>query len=236
MIRGNYKKSKKAAKSGAVLSPQQKQQVRQIMAAHVEVKNTSEGLSTTISNAGTLTSYTTFAQGLQAYARVGDQIEIKKLQFKYKITAPVGGLLTAADAYDTVRVILFRWYGDDSADVPTVAQILGAPLNAAHTDITVYNYNRDLAEKYHVFYDKTHVVFNAPIWDGSAVRTEPGPGHVYVSDTITFGKGRFGRPHIDYDAGVNTGTGNVYSLIVSDSSFVPHPAVVTSLMTEFTDS
>ena len=219
-----------------MLSREQKLQVLQIVGSRQEVKNASEGLSTTISNAGTLTSYTTLAQGLQSYARIGDQIEIKKLQFKYKITAPVGGLLTAADAYDTVRVILFRWYGDDSADVPTVAQILGVSLNAAHTDITTYNYNRDLAEKYHIIYDKTHVVYNAPIWDGAAVRTEPGPGHVYASNTLTFGKGQIGRPHIDYDAGVNTGTGNVYSLIVSDSSFTPHPAVVTSLLTEFCDS
>lgn len=201
-----------------------------------EVKNTSEGLSTTISNAGTLTSYTTFAQGLQAYARVGDQIRVKKIQFKYKIIAPTGGLLTAADAYDTVRVILFRWWGDDSADVPTVAQILGVSLNAAHTDITVYNYNKDLAEKYHIFYDKTHVVFNAPVWNGSAVAVEPGPGHVYASDVLEFGPGAFGKPEINYDSGVNTGMGNIYSLIVSDSSFVPHPAFVGSVMTSFVDS
>jgi hypothetical protein len=234
----NPKRNAKRFKSpvGAALTPQQKRQVKQIVEGHIEVKNASEGLSTTISNAGTITSYTTFAQGRQAYARVGDRIEIQELQFKYKITAPVGGLLTAADAYDTVRVIVFRWWADDSADVPTVAQILGVSLNAAHTDITTYNYNRDLAEKYKILYDKTHVVYNAPIWDGTAVRTEPGPGHVFASDTIRFPKGRLGNPQINYDSGVNTGWGNVYTLVVSDSVFTPHPAFVCSMLTEFHDA
>lgn len=212
-----------------------KQFVRMIV-AHQELKSTSEGLSTTISNTGTVTSYTTFAPGLQAYARVGDQIEIKAIEVKYKITAPIGGLLTAADAYDTVRVIFFRWFADDTADVPGLSSILVVPINAAHSDATVYNYNRDKIEKFKILYDKTIVVYNAPIWDGSAARIEPGPGHVFASKSITFNSGQIGDPHIDYVAGANTGWGNIYSLVVSDSAFSPHPAFVCSVQTDFTDS
>lgn len=223
-------------KSGPPLSPAQKKAVRNIIASNIETKYATEGLSTTISNAGVFWQVTTFAQGLQGYARLGDRVDVHRIELNYKLVAPVGGLITAADTYNTIRVILFRWKMDDAADPPAVAKILSVPLNAAHTDITQYNYNRDMQEKWSIISDETHIIYNQPVWDGTNVVYKPGEGHVYCSGTREFvGKQCRGKS-INFNAGTNTGEGMVYMLFVSDSAFSPHPAVVASLQVDFTDA
>jgi hypothetical protein len=234
MIRNDNRKFVQG--KGAPFTSQQKKAIRSMIESEIETKYTTEGLSTTISNAGTFWQVTTLGQGLQGYARVGDRIDVHRIELNYKITAPVGGLITAADVNDTVRVILFRWKMDDAADPPAVTKILSAPLNAAHSDITQYNYNRDMQEKWSIIYDRTHVVYNQPVYDGTNVVYKPGDDHVYCSGTLEFkGKQCHGKS-INFNAGTNTGEGMIYMLFVSDSSFVPHPSVVASLQVDFTDA
>jgi len=230
---GNNKNGAKGG--GKRLTKAQKKAIHNMIAAELEVKYYTFGLSTTVSNTGSCTSFTTLAAGLQGYARVGDRIEVKKIEFNYRVAAPVGGLLTAADSYDTVRVILFRWKPDDSVDVPVIANLLSPPIGAAHSESALYNYNRDKADKYRILYDRVHTVFNSPVWDGSAVRTAAGFGHS-LTESVTFTGKKCGGKFIDYMAGTNTGLGNVYVAIVSDSAFSPHPAFVCSVQIDFTDA
>jgi len=218
------------------LTKAQKKAIRSMIASNIETKFTTEGYSSTVLAAGNFWQVTTLGQGLQGYARVGDRIDIHRIELNYKITAPVGGLITAADVFDTVRVILFRWHMDDAADAPALAKILSVPLNGAHTDTTLYNYNRDMQTKFSIIYDKTHVVYNQPVWDGTNVSYKPGVGHVFTSGTLEFVGPQCKGKSIQFNAGTNTGEGMVYMLFVSDSAFSPHPAIVASLQIDFTDA
>jgi hypothetical protein len=180
---------------------------------------------------GTFVDLSTIGQGVTRDDRVGDRLVLKKLDWRCKIVASTGGLLASADAYDTVRVILFRWWDDTAVNTPLLGNIL--KQGASGTDYTVASLNKDDAEQYTLLSDDCYVVYNTTVYNGSALAVEPGPGHVaFVKKTIVPG----GDKHVTYVNNANTGVGHVFMLVVSDSAFTPHPIISYAMLLEYTDA
>jgi len=218
------------------LTPAQKKQVRDMVTGklteNIETKFAildSSGIS--VLTTGTITDLSTIGQGVTRDDRVGDRLRLKKLDWRCKVVASTGGLLASADAYDTVRVILFRWWDDTAVNPPLLGNIL--KQGASGTDYTVASLNADDAEQYSIISDECYVVYNTTVYNGSALAVEPGPGHVaFVKKSFT----PPGDKHVTYVNNANTGVGHVFMLAISDSAFTPHPTMAYAMLLEYTDA
>lgn len=187
--------------------------------------------STSLVSTGTIVDLSTIGQGVTRDDRVGDRLKLKKLYWRIKIVASSGGLLVSADAFDTVRVILFRWWDDTAVNLPLLGNIL--KQGASGLDYTLASYNKDDKEQYTILSDNVYVVYNTTVYNGSALAVEPGPGHVAsVVKTLD----PRGDAHVYYNNNANTGVGHVFVLLVSDSAFTPHPTCAYALQLEYTDA
>jgi len=217
MIQSNQNKKRAQMASGAPLNSLQKRQVRDMMRAEIEVKafDTTTN-SFTVSTAGSVAKLTTVTQGVTRQTRVGDRLKKKQLAFKYSVQVGATGLIAAADQYNTVRVIIFMWTQDDGLAAPVVANILTTtPTNKS---LAMYNYDTD--HDYKILYDRSHVVYNTPLWNGAAVQWNHGDGGTFCNDrvmTIDL------KGDIEFDADSSFGTGHIYALFISDSAFAPNP-------------
>lgn len=232
----NRAPAKAKGRTAGGLSPGQKKQVRDIVVGklndHVEPKAAildSSGVS--ILTTATITDLSTIGQGVTRDDRVGDRLQLIKLTWRNKIIASTGGLLASADAYDTVRVILFRWWDDSAVNPPLLGNIL--KQGAGGTDYTVASLNVDDKEQYTILMDETVVVYNTTVYNGTALTVEPGFGHVAIQNRTLPLRG---DKHIYYNNNANTGVGHVYVLYVSDSAFTPHPTMAYALLLEYQDA
>lgn len=221
------------------LNPKQRKQVRKMITADEEIKDSVQGFQITNVDIGginlgdgsamsttgqgaTKNSLTQTGQGNTSNTRVGEEIELVGYTFKYTMISAVAGLLTNGDRFNNMRIVLFRWYVDSNFEVPTLADVL---------DNTVVNwclapYNRTNKEKYHIMYDKTHHLENDEVYNGSALQYVTGSGSVYTTPNPVniYGK-KLGRKKCEYGTGINFGYGHIYGFVVSDSAFAisTHP-------------
>jgi len=188
-------------KTQAHLSPLQRQQVKRLVNSGAETYQydntvTAVSLSTT---ATIQTGMSTIPQGVQDGQRTGDDIELVRYYFKYS--------WAGADATNAIRVILFRWYENNSTNPPTAAQVLQVSSNP----ISCINHDSIREKKLHVFYDKLHYTsLNGPLAGGK---------------DLVFSQKQMGRKNIAYDNGAITGEGLIYALFMSDSLAATHPAL-----------
>jgi len=212
------------------LTREQRAQVRQMIEAKIERK--AFAFSTgfiAVTTAGTTTRLTGIASGSGRVQRVGDLVTVKKLSFRYVVQVGATGLIAAADQYNTVRVIVFRWLEDDGAVAPVTSNILSG---LASSNVTLQNYNYDDKQLYQVLHDKTHVVFNTPIWNGSAAQWQHGVEGTFVTpETVEY---KMNSP-IEFDFDNIQGTGHLYVLLVSDSAFTPNPSIEFVAEVEYLD-
>lgn len=222
-MQSNRLKKKQAVFSQvSPLNAAQKAQVRAItrglLRNEVEVKafDTTTN-SFTVSTAGSVAKLTTVTQGATQVTRVGDRLKKKRLDFKYSIQVGATGLIAAADQYNTVRVIIFEWHMDDGLAAPVVANVLTTtPTNKS---LAMYNYDTD--HDYRILYDRSHVVYNTPIWNGAAVQWNHGPDGTFCNERVQTLEL---KGDIEFDAGSSFGTGHLYALFISDSAFAPNPS------------
>lgn len=219
--------SKKQAKR--VLSPAQARAVARMIDRELETKRISLHSNGTIAVTGTLTLISNIAQGVTNITRVGEYVRLKRLLLNWRVNAPSGGLFTAADNYNNVRIVVFRWKLSDAAVSPAIGNI----LEPTATDPTVALYNFDQAERFQVLYDKRVTVFNTAVYNGSGIDTRPGPDHSKVNEKPIY-VGLNNMP-IEFEGNTATGTGQIYLLMVSDSAFSPHPAVAVEAAIEYID-
>lgn len=213
-----------------VSKPVTRQQVLQMISARMEPKFSYGTTGATgVTTSGILTRMTGMAQAIGQSARTGDEVNLKSFQFSYTATVGATGLVAAADQYNVVRLILFRYHLDDAIAVPVVASVISTSVTS---NLTIAPLNRDNSEQYTILYDENIVLYNTPIWNGSATAWYHGVGGTlsYRSPVIQL-KGK-----IQYsNAGVN-GEGHVYALLVSDSAFTPNPVVEVVSTVVYTDA
>jgi hypothetical protein len=225
-------KRKRNQNRTAALTPTQKQQVRQLIQAEIESK--SFYFTTTpvaVTTGGTVYRCTTIPQGVTNVTRVGDKLHLKRLSLRYNIQVGATGLIAAADEFNTVRVIIFKWREDDGIFAPAINNILQGSSSAVSTN---QHYNYDDKHLYKILYDKSHVVFNTPIWNGAAVAWYHGTEANYATPVAQVIKGgQLGR--IEFDVNTSVGTGHLYILLCSDSAFAPNPTAEVTVAVEYDD-
>jgi len=185
--------------------------------------------SSTVSTAGQLTRLTSIAQGIGQSARAGDEVSLKTITWRWTATVGAAGLIAAADQFNVIRAIVFRYHLDDAIAAPTVAQILNTSTS---TNLTIAPLNFDNVEEYTILKDENIVLYNTPIWNGSAVTWQHGVGGTLSGSQAPISlKGKIAFSN----AGVN-GANHVYVLFVSDSAFAPNPLIELVSTVTYTDA
>jgi len=221
------KKRQRRPKGGATAVT--KAQVREMIRGEVELKyGTYDTTNFAVPLAGSFTKLTPMAQGVGKSARVGDEVHLRSLTFKYTITVGAVGLVSVADQYNAVRVVVFKYLEDDGLASPN-----NNILSAASANNTLNPINPDYRDQYKVLYDHTHVVFNAPIWNGSAVSWQHGVGGTYATE-VPIKVPLQGK--INFQQGAVTGVGHIYMACWSDSAFTPNPTLEFVSVVEYTDA
>jgi hypothetical protein len=178
-----------------------------------------------VTTTGTFYKLSSVPQDVTDDGRVGDAIHMSHMELRYSITVGATGLIAAADEFNTVRLLIFKWLEDDGLTVPTTALILST-IGTAGTN-RMHSY--DTRHLYKVYYDKQHVVYNTPYWNGAAVAWAHGVGANFATPTAT--RLPVSGPLV-FDADQIVGQGHIYALLISDSAFTPNPTmeVVTALV------
>lgn len=220
---------------GRKLNKRQKLEVKKMIAVKQEHKAfLYDSTATAVTTAGIIKPLSDIATGAGYNLRAGDQLTVTSLSFKYDIQVGAVGLIAAADQYNSVRVIVFKWYNDSGLGAPATANIITAatdPVNAM--------YDFDGRHLYKVIYDRTHTVFNTPNWNGTAAAPYWSSGiqaHYDCPKVITVSGKKLGKKTISYDIGTTDGVGKYYALFISDSAFTPNPTIDFNSEMIFTDS
>lgn len=203
---------RKGYTKGKKLNKVQKKQVKRLITGSQELKAKDDSVNTTADNAGSLTYFNLPAQGDGLSERSGDQIQLKKLMFRFHITG--------ADTTNIFRVIIFRWSQNNAlgANVPVTTDI----LQTANV-MSFYNYTNEHDTKVRILYDKTITL------------SVTGDTEVDLIKGSLYGT-RLGRKIIDFNAATTLGTNQIYMLMISDSAGIPHPSIKGYWRIEYTDS
>lgn len=217
------------------LNRRQKREVKLMLSKEIEHKSFSGSTGAIgITTAGSVALVSNITQGVGRNSRVGDEVNIKEINFMFNVEVGATGLIAAADTYNNVRIILFKWKMDDGAGLPTTNSILES---AGGNPGTLRPYNFDDRHQYHICFDKTITVFNSPIWNGAAVSWQNGVNAHYQSPKPVRIRGKkLGSSKINFDLNAVVGTGNYYFLFISDSAFTPNPTLTLESQIIYTDA
>lgn len=223
------------------LNEVQKQDVKQIISRKLETKmfnsgSGAYGLDSGVDNIGSIHDLSNiFPTGTTQGLRVGREISLVKHVFTAEITLSQSSFISA-DAYNTVRIILFRWREDSASKTPVLSDILDtASVATCYPTQFPYNYNQ--REQYHIVWDKLIKVAPDTVYDGSGI-TYSASG---INVTKIFTKTRFGKKlgamKIQYDNDVNGhGYNKLYALFLSDSTVAPDPTVAWATQLYYKDA
>lgn len=185
--------------------------VKKVMNLQLEKKHftVSSGGFQTVSDTGTVTSISNVTQADTDTGRDGDQLYIRSLELQWQCDV--------IDTYNTMRIIIFQWYQNDSTSTPAVGDILQTLSNSSGV---ISPYNHDQRFNYRILYDKV-VTLTQGNTDAS---------YVYKS-MIT----KFPKRKMQFNAADTTGTNKLYILKISDSSATSHPQVRNITKLNFSD-
>lgn len=196
------------------LTARQKKAVKNLISRRMELDYYDNGLNgSAIGTIATIQGgFSTPNQGVADGQRVGDKIMIKEFDFKFN--------LIFGDPTQVVRIILFRWYEDNTV-APTAAQILQNPLGfSVNSGINHDNIKKGL---FHIMVDRTYALSGT----GSTAS---------IARTIkVFGR-RLGRKGIEFNNGLVTGNNHIYALFISDSTAAPNPTLNWYSRLTYTDA
>lgn len=149
-------------------------------------------------NQGYVICLTNIAQGTTDQERVGDKILPKSIHMRYK--------LTATDAQNLMRIIIFRWHpvAATGGAPPAAADILFQLTGTANAPLD--GYEVDSRSQFAVLYDRCH---NLNTTDKTSV---------LVNKFI-----KCGKIPVKYDAGTTTAADHLWLFIISDSGAIAHP-------------
>lgn len=138
--------------------------------------------------------------------RQGDSITPTRLIMRYA--------WTAADAYNTCRLIVFQWKPDSNSFPPTAILnnvIDTSTLGSTNAPLSRYIFDQ---KNFHILHDSTITVCD-------------GTSNQHIAKTVNI-YGKKLRP-IRYTDGVQLGHNNIYAIVISDSLAGPNPLFQTTM-------
>jgi len=164
--------AKSRAKTGAkskALKPDQKKEVKALIAKEInvkaEAKQYSSGLALTNFYNGTgliLKNMTDVSQGLLDTNRVGDELYMKALHLRYAVYNGTG---TTSNAYNVTRVIVFQYKDPDNTPIE-LQMFISTIMNGTYSAFS--SRNIDYMGVYNFLYDKIHTTSNPQITANTA--------------------------------------------------------------------
>lgn len=220
------RRNTRAARKGRQVAT--KSYVNRKLGNQIETKmfNGGYGNDSNVNTNGSIHDLSIITTGVAQGTRVSNMIQLKKLIFNAYITQGQSSFLSS-DAFQNVRIILFRWREDSSVATPVLSDIIDTVSNATNYGVSMpYNYNT--RQKYEVIWDKTVMVYPEPEYNGSTLEfTVAGPGACKIIRKQLFGK-KLGAKHIKYNDNASVsghGYNKLYALFMSDSLLSPHADV-----------
>lgn len=184
-------------------------QVKQIIQQQSEKKRVDTAASSTVDFNGTVINLCDPAVGDSNNQKTGIRITPTSTQARIAVTA--------ADATNLMRIVIFRWLLDDTVTVPTAAMIFE---NTGAVQAPLSPFASGNRERFNVLYDKLVSV------------STNGPAVVSWEDIITHSKN---KDTVFSSSGVTTGTGKLYCVFISDSGAATHPSITYYFRTNYLD-
>lgn len=181
--------------------------VERVLNKQSELKYYYSSLDTTVGTTASILSLSSISQGNSVTTRVGDRVNPTSLSIR--------GRVAVADAYNLVRILVFKWNNNNLSDSPTSAELISniSSGEAITTSAPLVHKN------YKMLLDKTLVVTT-----DNAAR--------YFKYNIKLNRDK----EILFNAGANNGHGLYYVCVVSDSAAASHPDVYLQSRLRFRDS
>lgn len=185
-------------------------------------------IGVSVTSTATVTSLTAnMAHGngtLNAYS--GSTVDPQGLQLRFNIVAGQDSATNpvSADSSNHIRVCLFQWLADSTPVPGDIFQSL-----SPQTTISAWQVNN--LEKLNVLYDKSFPTYLTVFRTGTLANLASGNAYsekVYI-------KGKKMAPLRFNNAGNTTEFGDLYIVVVSDSTVTPHPTISWFTRLVYTD-
>lgn len=179
-----------------------KQQIRKEVFKLAEPKYIQTDLSTSISNSGTFLACALINQGDYSTDRVGNKV--------IPTSWTIRGSIVGADNFNFVRMVVLQWNDDNLLNPPLLTQVFE---NTSGNSSLYSTFNRQqIGTQYRVLSDKLFRV--------SANTANPDIN----STRLVKSKGWKGLKEMTFQGSATTGAGQIYVLLISDSSLPSHPS------------
>lgn len=210
----------RSRRRAAGLTKKQRKEVKTITKRSMETKWFPVFQSLSPSTSGSFVNLTSIGTGDTFDKRDGNRINPFYMSLRCTIEPP--NSLLANDHYNEVRVIVFKWREDNGVTAPSVVGDILSTLGSSYVTPVLYPYSFVKRNQYKILYDKTYTL--SPTW---AFDSSGNPTNQWSRvGPITFRIAKKLAGNIDYTSSSTlsgTGFGNIYLLVVSDSSATPHP-------------
>jgi len=168
----------------------------------MELKWSNTVLNLSVSNTGTFTDLTALSVGTNGITRIGQSVNLKDIRLKSQSIV--------ADTTNGIRVIIFKWFPSNTADVPSASELL---LNSSSY---ISNFLPYKPSRFKILYDNYFTLDTyRPIKDHDV--------KVKLSGSAQF------------DLSVDTGSHHIYHFVFSDSGAASHPSYAADILLRFTD-
>lgn len=152
------------------------------------------------------------AQGVTNVNRIGDKIQLTSFQ--------VRGIVTAGDSYNFMRFILFQWASDANTASPIVTDVLDGAAISSGSGITA-PYNMETSGTYKVIKDKVYYVDQ----DNNQAKF------------FKFKTRKISQKMLKFSpSGNRPFKGEMFVIVISDSSAATHPSIEFITRTYFIDN
>lgn len=183
--------------TGRKLNQRQKRQVKTIISRKMEKKEFPFFVvNGSASSTGTIVDCCAIPQAAGNGSRIGNNIELKKIEFRYSYAA--------GDATQVCRLILFQWKNDSGPDPPSVAEIIQDLTN----NPWLGDYRYDERTEFNILYDRLHFLDSTGNGAGGA--------HVIVNPKKM-------KKEVPFNNALTSGNNKIYLLYISDSNALPNP-------------
>ena len=193
-----HKKSRNPKRNARIT----KTAIRREVMRMAEPKYIQTDCATSISSSGVFLSVALINQGDYSTDRVGNKV--------HPTSWSIRGSITCADNFNYVRMVLLQWNDDNLLNPPLITQVFE---NTSGTSCLYSTFNRQqLGNQFRVLCDKlVRVTANAANPELNASR-------------IVKFKGYKGLREMTFQGSATTGSGQIYLLLISDSTLPSHPS------------